>query len=81
MYYIGTLEEVTAIEAQICVNANLPNGRGTFRWAEPQETITAGVYALTVPVNGWNGCTYEQMTQGISHPETEIVEFPEVDGE
>lgn len=74
MYYVGTLEEITAIQAQICVNAGLPNGSGTDRWAEPME-VSGGQYVIPVPVNGWGGYTYEQMTQGINHTQTETVEF------
>ena len=76
MYYVGTLEEVTAIEATICTNAGIPNGKGTGKWADPRQNIN-GNWCIPVPVEGWSGCTYEDMTQGVNHVETQTVEFSE----
>jgi len=80
MYYVGTLEEMRALDAIICTNSGIPNTKGTSNWAIPRETLS-GDYCIPVPVNGWNGCTFEQMTAGISDVIVEIVEFPEVEGE
>lgn len=79
MYYKGTLEEMQAIESTICTNAGLPNGKGTNNWADPRETVDSGVYAVPVPVDGWNGFTYEDMSSGVDAVEYESVEFPQVD--
>ncbi len=78
-HYVGTLAEVQATEAQICTNAGIPNGAGTLRWSVPTETIDSGVYAIEVPTYGWNGCTYAQMVEGIIHPESENVVFPNIE--
>lgn len=80
-YYIGTLEEVNTIQEQICNNADLPNGNGTERWAFPIQTINPDVYAIPVPSNGWDGYTYEEMINGIIHPESNDVQFPQDNSE
>lgn len=77
-YYVGTDAEVDAVEARICLNANLPNGRGTVGWSDKKVT-SSGDTARIVPINGWNGFTYEQMIAGVTHPESSNVEFPDVE--
>lgn len=79
-YYVGTLKQLAPVEAQICANSGIPNEKGTDKWSDPRETTTTDIYARPVPVNGWNGFTYEQMTAGVTYPETDAanVQFPEV---
>ena len=77
-YYVDTDAEVDAVEAQICANANIPTGN-TLRWSDKRET-SSGQKARIVPLDGWNGFTYGDMTAGVSHPESENVEFPDIEG-
>ena len=79
MYYVGTLEEMNAVDAKISINCNWPVG-GTTRWAVPRETIDSDIYAIPVPT-GSHGFDKAAMTIGVDEIEVQTVIFPEVDSE
>ena len=78
-YYVGTKEELLALDAIITSNCGWPDGR-TTHWANPTETNILGVFAIPVP-EGSHGFKKEKMVQGIKGEEVENVSFPKPEGE
>jgi len=74
-YYVGSLEQVNEIENKICINTDLPNQLGTNRWAIPRETIDVGIFAIPVPIDGWEKNTYEQMIADIEAEQITDIQF------
>lgn len=79
MYYIGTLEEIEAVNTKMCDNCGIPSGN-TTRMVDPIETATSGVF-VCVEVESWGGYTKDQVNAGITQTKVETVEFPEVESE
>ena len=79
--YLGekTKSSVVAAEAKICANAGIPNGKGTEKWSDVNKDLN-GFYYISNPVNGWNGCTREQMMKDVTGVREIEVELPEVEG-
>lgn len=76
-YYIGTLEQMKAIDAKMCQNCNIPNQKGTENMVNPIETMVQNVYAVPV-LDGWSGFSKEQVNAGITCTISTDVQFPEV---
>lgn len=79
-YYIGTLEQIQAVDAKMCENCGVPNETGTVNMVNPIQTATPLVYAAPV-VEKWNGFTKEQINAGITCTISTDVQFPEVGSE
>lgn len=77
MYYVGTLEELIAVDAQMCENCGIPT-KHTFNMVTPKETATSGVYAVPV-VESWADFNQEQINAGIVQPTAEAVDFLEAE--
>lgn len=61
-----TLEQAQGIEAAICQNCGIPDGRGTERWSEVYEYPEGGFYISAPTAAGWGGYTFAQMMAGIN---------------
>ncbi len=80
MFWVGTQEAIEAAEDQAAAivtalpayrdGVRVPNP--TTRWAEPQETATAGVWAIPA---------YPDMETPGGCQEVESVDFPEPEGD
>lgn len=79
-YYIGTLEQIQAVDAKMCENCGVPNDTGTINMVNPIQTAIPLVYAAPV-VEWWNGFTKEQVNAGIVCAKSIDVQFPEVESE
>lgn len=76
-WYIGTLEEIQAVDAKMCENCGLPSV-GTTNMVKPIETANSGVYACPV-VERWAGFNKEQINAGINQTIVRAVEFVEIE--
>ena len=75
-YYVGKKQGIIIAEGIISENMGLPDGRGTYKWANPKDITESNMFALPVPEEGTRGMTFEQANEGVLLPIREDVEFP-----
>ena len=74
-YYIGTEEQINTALVTIDSNCGFPN-EAAQRWDIAKQTVNAGEFYCEAPINGYNGFTGEQMTNGVTLTPVDSVDLP-----